>query len=100
MAVIDTNELVSIDTAIFDTNGAPYVVKLMDEGVCSTDLQSRPIRLSVTRTCVRKSITLADNKCFLLPTFFVYTVDKEAVTSCKFAMQAADVCVRLYVGQV
>ena len=31
-------------------------------------------------------------KCFRLPTFFVYTVDKEAVTSCKFAMQAEEVC--------
>ena len=29
------------------------VVMLMDEGVCSTDLQSRPIRLSVTKTGAR-----------------------------------------------
>ena len=64
-----------------------------NKGVCSTDLPSRPIRLSVTRTGVRKSITFANNKCFRLPTFFVYTVDKEAVTSCKFAMQAEEVCV-------
>ena len=33
------------------------------------------------------------NKVFRLPTFFVSTVDKEAVTSCKFAMQAEEVCV-------
>ena len=65
----------------------------MDEGVCSTDLQSRPIRLSVPRTGVRKSITFADNTFFRLPTFFVSTVDKEAVTSCIFAMQAEEVCV-------
>ena len=70
---------------------------LMDEGVCSTDLQSRPIRLSVTRTGVRKLIYFADNRVFRLPTFFVSTVDKEAVTSCKFAMQAEEVCVYMLV---
>ena len=30
---------------------------------------------------------------FRLPTFFVSTVNKEAVTNCKFAMQAEEVCV-------
>ena len=69
----------------------------MDEGVFSTDLQSRPIRLSVPRTGVRKSITLAVNTFFLLPTFFVSTVDKETVTSFKFAMQAEEVCVYTFV---
>ena len=69
----------------------------MDEGVCSTDLQSRPIRLSVTRTGVRNSITFAEHQCFRLPTFFVYTMDKEAVTSFKFAMQAEEECVYTWV---
>ena len=39
----------------------------------------------------KKMITFADNQCFRLPTFFVSTVDKEAVTRCKFAMQAEEV---------
>ena len=69
----------------------------MDEGVCSADLQSRPIRLSVTRAGVRKLISFADNKVFRLPTFFVSTVNKEAVTSCKTAMQAEEVCVYMSV---
>ena len=66
----------------------------MDEGVCSADLQSRPIRLSVTRAGVRKLISFADNKVFRLPTFFVSTVNKEAVTSCKTAMQTEEVSLR------
>ena len=70
----------------------------MDEGVCSTDLQSRPILLSVTRTGVRKSIQLYSVlpiiNVFGYPLFFVYTVDKEAVsTSCIFAMLVEKVCV-------
>ena len=48
---------------------------------------------SVTRTGARQQITFAEHQCFRLPTFFVSTVDKEAVTSCKFAMQAEEVCV-------
>ena len=40
------------------------------------------------------SENLFTNKVFRLPTFFVSTVDKEAaVMSCKFAMQAEEVCV-------
>ena len=66
---------------------------LMDEGVCSTHRQSRPFRLSVARAAVQKSMPFADNKFFRQLAFFVSTEDKEAVTSCRFAMQAVEVCV-------
>ena len=66
---------------------------LIHEGVCSTHGRSLPIRLSITRAGVRNSMALADNTYFRHFAFFVSTIDTEAITMFKFAIQTVEVCV-------
>ena len=71
----------------------------MDEGVCSFDLQSLPIRLSVTRTGVRKSITFADNT-FFSDTHFLRLHSRQKTSYELQICNAGRGSVCLYVGQV
>ena len=66
---------------------------LIHEGICSTHGRSLPIRLSITRAGAQNSMALADNTCFRQFAFFVPTIDTEAVTMFKFAIQTVKVCV-------